>query len=112
MARCSAIEWRNLSSGPETRPPASPGVRPHLVFRVPLAAGASSADLIALLEDVGITIVGIERDGAIIAFRDDVNLAAFRQAPTNTPEGRAAESTRRPADPTPRLNGPLRAHRS
>ncbi len=69
-----------LEQRARTRPQPAPGGRPHLVFRVPLAAGASSADLIALLEDVGITIVGIERDGAIIAFRDDVNLAAFRQA--------------------------------
>jgi hypothetical protein len=57
-----------------------PGVQPHLVFRVPVIAGASSADLIELLEEVGISIVGIELDGAIIAFRDDANLAEFRQA--------------------------------
>jgi len=63
-----------------TRPRPAPGVQPHLVFRVPLAAGASSADLIELLGEVGITIVGIERDGAIIAFRDDLDLDAFRQA--------------------------------
>jgi hypothetical protein len=69
-----------LENQARTRPRPAPGVHPHLVFRVPLAAGASSADLVELLEEVGITIVGIERDGAIIAFRDDVNLAAFRRA--------------------------------
>jgi hypothetical protein len=70
----------NLEQQARTRPQVAPGVQPHLVFRVPLAAGASSTELMVLLEEVGITIVGIERDGAIIAFRDDVDLAAFRQA--------------------------------
>ena len=69
-----------LEQQARTRPQPAPGVQPHLVFRVPLAAGVSSSDLIALLEEVGITIVGIERDGAIIAFRDDAKLATFRQA--------------------------------
>jgi hypothetical protein len=32
------------------------------------------------LQELGITVVGIERDGAIIAFRDDANLNEFRQA--------------------------------
>jgi hypothetical protein len=63
-----------------SRPKPAAGVEPHLVFRVPLARGVSSADLIAVLEEVGITIVGIEPDGAIIAFRDDVDLAGFRRS--------------------------------
>jgi hypothetical protein len=62
------------------RPQLAPGVQPHLVFRVPLAASTSSTDLLELLEEIGITVVGIEPDGAIIAFRDDANLAGFRQA--------------------------------
>jgi Subtilase family len=62
------------------RPQPPPGVQPHLVFRVPLAEGVSSADLIEIFRELGITIVGIERDGAIIAFRSDLNLGAFRQA--------------------------------
>ncbi len=32
------------------------------------------------LQELGITVVGIERDGAIIAFRDEANLTEFRQA--------------------------------
>ena len=62
------------------RPQPIPGVQPHLVFRVPVAAGVSSSDLVELLQQVGITIVGVERDGAVIAFRHDTDLAAFRTA--------------------------------
>lgn len=69
-----------LEQQARNRPQPPPGVLPHLVFRVPLAPGVSSADLIEILHELGITMVGIERDGAIIAFRDDLNLGAFRQA--------------------------------
>jgi hypothetical protein len=63
-----------------SRPAPPAGIQPHLVFRVPIAAGASPAALAVALQEVGITVVGIERDGAIIAFRDDANLNEFRQA--------------------------------
>jgi Subtilase family len=69
-----------LEQQARNRPQPAPGVQPHLVFRVPLASGTSPADLIETLQELGITIVGIERDGAIIAFRDDFNLDAFRSA--------------------------------
>ncbi len=39
------------------RPQPAPGVQPHLVFRVPLAAGVSSANLIERLEEVGALLV-------------------------------------------------------
>ena len=60
------------------RPPA--GIQPHLVFRVPLARSASSQIVAELLERLGIRVVGIESDKAIIAFRDEANLSEFRQA--------------------------------
>lgn len=81
------------------RPRPAPGVQPHLVFRVPLATGASPAELVELLEEVGITIVGIEHDGAILAFRDDADLAAFRGALdeyTRGPRGGINPQTGRP----------------
>lgn len=74
-ARVDAIEQ-------EVRTAAQPvhSVQPHLVFRVPIASGSSPNELMELLEELGITIVGVEPDGAIIAFRDDVNLTDFRRA--------------------------------
>jgi hypothetical protein len=62
------------------RPQPPAGIQPHLVFRVPIAPSASPAALADRLQEVGITVVGIERDGAIIAFRDETNLNEFRQA--------------------------------
>lgn len=61
--------------------PASPaGIQPHLVFRVPLADGASALAVSELLERIGISVVSIESDNAIIAFRDDGDLTQFRTA--------------------------------
>lgn len=61
--------------------PASPaGIQPHLVFRVPLAENASPQAVADLLERAGISVVSIEGDNAIIAFRDDGNLTDFRTA--------------------------------
>ncbi len=62
------------------RPQPPAGIQPHLVFRVPIAPNASPGVLAERLQELGITVVGIERDGAIIAFRDDANLNEFRQA--------------------------------
>lgn len=60
---------------------ASPaGIQPHLVFRVPLTDGASPQTVSDLLERLGISVVAIESDKAIIAFRDDGDLTQFRTA--------------------------------
>src|SRR5579872_3122884 len=56
-----------------TRPQPPAGIQPHLVFRVPVAPDASPGALAERLREVGITVVGIERDGAIITFRDDLH---------------------------------------
>lgn len=61
------------------RPPPA-GIQPHLVFRVPIASRASPQAVIDLLERMGITVVSIESDKAIIAFRDDADLSQFRAA--------------------------------
>jgi hypothetical protein len=62
------------------RPQPPPGIQPHLVFRIPVAPTGSPGALAERLQELGITVVGIEREGAIIAFRDDANLNEFRQA--------------------------------
>jgi hypothetical protein len=63
-----------------TRPQPPAGIQSHLVFRVPIAPTASPTSLTERLQGIGITVVGIEGDGAIIAFRDEANLNEFRQA--------------------------------
>ena len=56
------------------------GIRPHLVFRVPIASKTSPEGLIEILQQAGLTIVSIEPDQAVIAFRDDADLTEFRTA--------------------------------
>jgi len=69
-----------LETEAKLRAPLARGIQPHLVFRVPVAQGASVAALIDLLQEVGLTVVSIEKDGAVIAFHDDTDLSEFRQA--------------------------------
>jgi hypothetical protein len=53
----------------------------HLVFRIPYAEGTSVDQLIvSLQEQTGLEIVSIEPDGAVIAFRGDVDLQEFKDA--------------------------------
>lgn len=70
----------DMESAVSARSPSPAGIDPHLVFRVPLAATASAQAIAELLERVGITVVSIESDNAIIAFQDNADLAQFRQA--------------------------------
>lgn len=63
-----------------TTPPAARGIQPHLVFRVSLVQGANSESVAQKLEAVGLHVVGIEPDRAIVAFRDDQDLSQFRDA--------------------------------
>lgn len=62
------------------RTPTIQGFAPHLVFLVPLAAGASADAVAEKLRDAGLTVVSIEPDQAVVVFQDDVNLAEFRRA--------------------------------
>ena len=59
---------------------ATPGIQPHLVFRIPLAKGAVVDDISANLRSVGLIPVSIEPDRAVIAFRNEVDLADFKAA--------------------------------
>lgn len=63
-----------------SRPAPVAGVQPHLVFKIPLAPRASPVALADKLTGLGVAVVSIEPDGAVIAFRDDTNLAEFRAA--------------------------------
>ncbi len=69
------------------RPPSPAGIQPHLVFRVPLSPTASTQSLAEFIEKLGITVVSIESDNAIIAFRDDANLTEFREAVQSYEQG-------------------------
>jgi hypothetical protein len=55
-------------------------IEPHLVFRVPLAPQANSESVVEKLEAVGLHVVSIEPDRAVVAFRDDQDLSEFRDA--------------------------------
>ena len=57
-----------------------PGIQPHLVFRIPLAKGAVVDEISANLRSVGLIPVSIEPDRAVIAFRNEVDLAEFKAA--------------------------------
>jgi hypothetical protein len=69
------------------RPPSPAGIQPHLVFRVPLSRNASASIIAEQLERLGITVVSIENDNAIIAFQNDINLTQFRQAVATYEQG-------------------------
>jgi len=73
--RINAIEQQARA-----KPPPAPGVKPHLVFRVPLAKGGSLEVIRQRLEQSGLTIVSIEPPDAVVAFRDDADLREFRAA--------------------------------
>jgi hypothetical protein len=55
-------------------------IQPHLVFRVPLAPKASPEAVAEKLDAVGLHVVSIEPDRAVVAFRDDQDLSEFRDA--------------------------------
>jgi subtilisin family serine protease len=57
-----------------------PGIQPHLIFRIPLAGGAVVDSISERLREVGLIPVSIEPDRAVIAFKNDVDLAEFRTA--------------------------------
>lgn len=70
-----------------SRPSPVAGVQPHLVFKVPLAPKASPVALADKLAGLGVAVVSIEPDGAVIAFRDDTDLSEFRRAAEQYQQG-------------------------
>ena len=69
-----------LEDEAKRKPAPARGIQPHLVFRVPVAAGTSPLVLTDRLQELGLTVVSVENDGAVIAFRDDTNLDEFKKA--------------------------------
>jgi subtilisin family serine protease len=69
-----------LEAEARRQPPPVQGIQPHLVFRVPVAAGTSPTELTDRLQQLGIAVVSIENDGAVIAFRGDTDLSEFKEA--------------------------------
>ncbi len=69
-----------LEADVRRQPPPVQGIHPHLVFRIPVAAGTSPTVLTDRLQELGIAVVSIEQDGAIVAFRDDTDLSKFKEA--------------------------------
>jgi hypothetical protein len=56
----------------------SSAINPHLVFRIPVADAAASEEVSAFLEKhTTAVVVGVEADGAIVAFKDEVDLDDF-----------------------------------
>lgn len=62
----------------QKRKPRIAGIKPHLVFRVPLVPNANAKEVGDLFEKAGFTIVSIEPKQAVIAFKDDEDLSKFR----------------------------------
>ncbi len=62
----------------QRRKPRIAGIKPHLVFRVPLAQNANAKEVGDLLKKAGFTIVSVEPKQAVIAFKDDDDLSKFR----------------------------------
>ncbi len=53
-------------------------INPHLVFRVALADSAASEEVASFLQShTTAVVVGVEADGAIVAFKDEVDLSDF-----------------------------------
>lgn len=55
-------------------------IQPHLVFRVPLVPQGNPDAVAEKLEAVGLHVVSIEPDRAVVAFRDDQDLSQFQNA--------------------------------
>ena len=69
-----------LEAEARQQPPPVQGIQPHLVFRIPVAVGTSPTVLTDLLQELGIAVVSVENDGAVIAFRSDTDLSDFKEA--------------------------------
>ncbi len=90
-----------LQNEAENHPPLPRGIRPHLVFRVPVIQDSSPAQVESVLQKAGITVVGVDAKEAVIAFHDDVHLTEMRQGiqtmasgpVINTKTGKRAKST-------------------
>lgn len=69
-----------IESQTQTKVIPSPGIKPHLVFRIAYAAGTPLESLVKNLSKLGLSIVSYEQNKAIVAFREETDLDAFKQA--------------------------------
>jgi len=69
-----------LEEDQQKQPGLARGLKPHLIFQIPVSNGAPKESLITLLEQAGLVIVSLEPDGALIAFREETELNAFKDA--------------------------------
>lgn len=54
------------------------GINPHLVFRIPIADSKGAEEVREFIEsETSVVVVGVEADGAIVAFKDNVELDDF-----------------------------------
>lgn len=60
------------------KPPPLRGVNPRLVFRIPFVSKPDYERLAGLFDRAGMSVVSVEADGAIVVFRHDRSLEAFR----------------------------------
>ena len=80
FSQALGAQVKRLEEKAAARPVIAPGIKPHLVFRVPVAPNTSAASIAKPLEDVGVRVLNIEPDGTIIAFREEANLTDFKKA--------------------------------
>jgi len=72
---------KRLVNERKSKPAPFKGIQPHLVFRIPYAESASADQLVERLQkQTGLEIVSVEPDGAVVAFRDDIDLEEFNSA--------------------------------
>ncbi|MGD8719766.1 MAG: S8 family peptidase [Candidatus Zixiibacteriota bacterium] len=67
----------NLIESRTSEPPPVAGIDPHLVIRIPIAENRNPEAIYRLLDEVGLTIVSIGPDRAVVVFRDEVELNEF-----------------------------------
>lgn len=60
--------------------PQPAGISAHLVFRIPFARGTLIDGIAKRLAEVGLTVVSIEPNQAVVAFKEDADLIHFRNA--------------------------------
>lgn len=54
------------------------GINPHLVFRIPIADSKGAEEVREFIEsETSVVVVGVEADGAIVAFKDSVEMDDF-----------------------------------
>ena len=55
------------------------GVKPHLVFKIPLSGKAATTSVTRILERANIATVSLNSDNVIVAFRSDTDLSDFEE---------------------------------